>query len=210
MATLTALLDGTRNLLANAGETQHSDTSLTLYLNWALNDLVAYVATPSDVEYDGDGSTTTFTIPDNCYEIDLVHVEDEGYVAEIKLRPGVDIPTSNVAMAYQKRGSSIIFNEAPGSGKAVTIYYDGYYTELVDGGMTEIPRWAQEAVCYYAASSALAGKSAGAASIDQWDQQWDSGNPEHNPLARVAESYYASYLRIVTDHTHDPEIETWS
>lgn len=207
--TRTALLAATRQVLAGAGETQYTDDTLTECLNWGLNDLVAYCPDVSTVDYDDevDGVTTTFTLPDNIYRIDLVHVTNTGYVEEYDAKPGVGLPSSNAQVAYRRHGSNLVFNTAPDY--AVTVYYDAYYDELVEGGSVDIPRWAKEALAHYAASSALAGKSAGAAAIDQWDQAWDGGNPEHNPLARVSEQFYLRYLQVVLTHTQKHEIQTW-
>ena len=210
MITLAALQAATRTILANAGETQYSDDDLTLYLNWALNDFTGYCPKASTVDFDDevDGATMVFDLPDNVYSVDVVHVTNTGFIEEYKAMPGVGLPSSNAKLAYRVRGTQLVFNSAPSN--SFTVYYNSYYAKLVEGGSVGVPRWAEEALAHYAASSALSGKSAGSASIDQWDQQWDSGNPEHNPLARMAEQFYERYIQVVHAHTQSAEIDTWS
>jgi hypothetical protein len=207
--TLAALQQATRTILANAGESQYSDDELTLYINWALNDFTAYCPAVSDVDYTNevDGSTATFPLPDNVYSIDLVKVDSVGFIEEYDAKPGVGLPASNAKLAYRRRGGLLVFNTAPEN--PFTVHYDAYYDRLSEGTPANAPRWAEEALAYYAAAAALSGKSAGSASIDQWDQQWDSGNPEHNPLARMAEAFQERYIQIVHTHTQNAEIQTW-
>lgn len=213
MITLAALQQATRTILANAGETQYSNDDLTLYINWAFNDFVAYRPSVSEAEFSDevDGATAIFTMPDNLYEIDLVHVANIGFIEEYDAKPGVGLPASatGAQLAYRRRGSQLVFNVAPEY--SFTVYYDAYYKRLVEqADAANAPRWAEEALAYYAAASALSGKSAGAAAIDQWDQSWDSGNPEHNPLARMSEAFYERYIQSVHTHTQSAEIHTWS
>lgn len=51
------------------------------------------------------------------------------------------------------------------------------------------PRWLEEALLNYTASLALSQRAVSSGNIGQWDTKVDSGNPEDNPLLRLAEHY---------------------
>lgn len=72
----------------------------------------------------------------------------------------------------------------------VEIVYDKLWTELVDDAdIVPVPLWLEEALTFYAASSALAHLASASGDLSQWDTKIDSGNPEHNPLLKLSDFY---------------------
>ena len=183
----------------------------------AVNDaLSAFAAShtgvASDVTLTGDGTTYTFDLP-----TDMVDSENAGiYAVQWKEQewiyperfwwrvkwPATERSTTSKPKAYVlwPRGS-ISFTQIPGSGDAIILHYIAYYEEvLVVGDIIDVPRWAFEAIKCYVCSVTLSAAFAKSANIRQWNQREDSGEPEDNPLLRLAKYYMTRYFNLLTMH----------
>jgi hypothetical protein len=198
-----------QTLLASV-ETAVADADLLIYANWALDDLVKHVARPSDVDYEGDGTTRVFALPDDLYEITVIEWASGEYALEYTPVPGVELPTAAYAApAYWHNNGKLTWNTAPTT--SFTVYYNAYYARITDGGDSiPIPRWAEQAAAFYSGYLVLVSQSTESADIGQWDQKMDSGNPEHNPLARTAERWLRQYQRIIAQNAQQFTIPIWS
>ena len=74
---------------------------------------------------------------------------------------------------------------------SITIIYSGEYDEIV-GDDTDIlpgPEWLEEPLFLFVVARMIAHVSVSAGDISQWRTKVDSGNPEDNPLLRLADYY---------------------
>lgn len=72
----------------------------------------------------------------------------------------------------------------------VTVHYQAFYPDVTaDTDVLPIPVWLESAVFWYTCAEAMYHRGADVSTINQWDTKLDAGNPEHNPLLRVAEAY---------------------
>lgn len=195
--------------LLSSVQSSVAEDDLMIYANWALDTLTSKVQRPSDVIYEGDSVTTEFTLPDNLYEIRVIEWTSGEYAEEYIPVPGEELPTSaNATPAYWRDENQLTWNVAPTT--AFTVHYGAYWDRITgDDDEIAIPRWAEQAIAFYTGHLALLSQSAQSDDIGQWDQKMDSGQPEHNPLARAAQRWLAEYERIIESHVSSHTISTW-
>ena len=210
--TWTTLRNQIRDLLAQASTSDYTDAQLLIYANWALDDFTANqgFGQEKSLAVVADGTTTSFDAPADMIEVNSVKLSGGDYAEPYEPFPGSELPTSTsyTYTAYWMYANQLHFNEAPAV-SSFTLYYKAYYTAIAeDADSIAIPRWAEQAVAFYAGYVALSSQAVGSGDVRQWNQRQDSGNPEHNPLGKVAEQFYAAYLRICQAH-QSQEIPIW-
>jgi hypothetical protein len=160
----------------------------------------------------GDGETYEFDLPSDIIEdegtgLHAVHWKDNQWLEEVEYFPGMEwasttrsTTSSPVAYILWPQGK-ISFSRVPVSGQVVTLYYVAYYPRIEDDDtVITIPRWAEEPIKLYSAASAIEPASVKTGNLRQYGTRRDSGDPEDNPLLRLAEHYMQRYYRILADH----------
>lgn len=210
-ATLKAQIARTK--LSDPGYSQYSEA---LLLDAANDALIAFAAShtgvASDFELEGDGETYAYDLPSNIIEeegagIYAVHWKNNEWLQRLEYWPGNVWPSSSrsttsnpmayVLWPYRK----ISFTRIPADGQDITLHYVAYYDTIVDDdSVIDIPRWALEAIKLYAAAVALEPASTKAGRLGAYRSKRDAGDPEDNPVLRLAEHYLKRYWDLLAGH----------
>ncbi len=134
----------------------------------------------------GDSVTKTFALPGDLHAIDgMLDMETMAFVPQVQMRAGESFPANDRSWFLFPEGS-VTFATAP-SLKGITIYYGGLWTApLLDMDVLETPAHADLAMIYYAAAYCVLPEGNASADIRQYGTRVDSGNPEHNPKAKMS------------------------
>ncbi len=184
-------LDETSRLLGDPARATWDAERLLDGYNAALVALSSRLAVASASGWTGDGTTAIIPLPDNVLHesnvflysaVDLEWWEPI-YVSAGALQP--DIPagsSSSDKFYYQFPDGYLNLGHAPASGEVMTLYYFAYWDTVYRiTDVIAVPRWAREALRYYTAAYVMEADAVGASDLGQYDQDQDSGNPEHNP-----------------------------
>ena len=176
---------------------------------YAINDallLFAAVHTGKASTFDmtGDGSTTQFSIPENCVEHEGVSYvygvydsTDDAWLTKVEFFPGKPMQQG----FYSYPSGTLNINPAPDSGNALVGYYVAHYAQVVgDSSVISLPAWAFEAVKMYAAGRVLETQSSNFTTINNFRTKVDSGNPEHNPVLQLSKRYIDQFWDIINQH----------
>jgi len=183
----------------------------------AVNDaLLAFAAShtgvASDFDLEGDGETYQYDLPPDIIEeegagVYAVHWEENTWLARLEYWPGEAWPNTERSMSSNPMGyvlwptGKITFSRIPADEQVVTIHYVAYYSEVAnDDSLIAVPKWALEAIKLYAAATALEPASTKAGALGQYKSRREAGEPEDNPLLRLAEHYLKRYYEILAAH----------
>ena len=194
----------------------HSKYDEDLLLD-AVNDaLVAFAAShtgvASDFPIDGDGSTYEFDLPADIVEeegagIYAVYWTENTWLTKLEYWPGRAWSSTSRTTTSSPLGyimwptGKVSFSRIPANAQAVTLHYVAYYPTVVgDSSLITVPRWALEAIKLYAAAVSLEPASTKAGNLGQYKSRREAGQPEDNPLLRLAEHYLSRYNEILAAH----------
>jgi len=148
--------------------------------------------------YTGDGETTQFPLPGNAISVQgAYHVDDDVWLTEIDFFPGKSLEEGY----YIWPNGYINFNPYIDDTDVIRLYYNAYFPEIVsDSSEILVPQWAYEAIALYAAGRTLEDNSAQFSVLGQTRTRIDSGNPEHQPILRLAERYISQFYDLINQH----------
>jgi hypothetical protein len=139
------------------------------------------------------GSDGTLVLPTNLYQVQsLYYVDANKFIPRLFASPGKYFPTDydNIGWIDIPFGKLTV-QPNPAEGTEFVLYCICYWnvpeTEDDISFVIEAPRSAHAGLVYYAASHALVPRAVNSASIRQFNQRIDSGNPEDNPLKAEAD-----------------------
>ena len=172
----------------------------------------AHTGVMSDFQLTGDGTTYEFDLPGDIVEeegagVYAVHWEKNTWLPRLEYWPGEAWPNSTRTTSSRPLGyilwpqGKISFSRIPDSAQAVTVHYVAYYPEITsDATLITVPRWAREAIKLYVCAVAMEPASAKAGKLGQYKSRKEAGQPEDNPLLRLAEHYMRRYYDILNAH----------
>lgn len=138
----------------------------------------------------GDGTSVSFGLASDLYEIDaVVDVETGVILPRATLAPGIvrgaNMAGDNNWIEYPS--GTLLFSRALGSDKEVRVFYRAHWEkpESENDASFEltIPEFLEGAVAIYSAAYCMMPKAVETATVRQYATKVDSGNPEHNPMA---------------------------
>jgi len=154
----------------------------------------------STFDITGDGETTQFSLPGNCVDgriQGVYHTDDDIWLTKVDFFPGASLDLGY----YVWPNSLINFNPYIDEDDIMRLHYVAYYSEIAtDADVLSIPTWAIEAVALYAAGRTLEDHSAQYAQLGQVRTRIDSGNPEDQPVLRLAERYIQQFYDLINQH----------
>jgi len=183
----------------------------------AINDALtafaaAHTGVASDFGITGDGETYEFALPWDIVEeggagVYAVHWKQNTWLTRLEYWPGESwadtarSATSNPFGYILWPQGKISFSRIPADEQVVTVHYVAYYPEVsVDASVITVPRWALEAIKLYSAAVSLEPTSTKAGKLGQYKSRREAGEPEDNPLLRLAEHYMKRYYEILAVH----------
>lgn len=146
----------------------------------------------------GDGSTDSFALPDDLFEVQSVIVQSTGEVLpRAVFVPGAyhgeNIDPTNDWVLFPN--GYITFSKPLNSGEVYELWYTAFWQMPDDMNNLsvdlEVPRSVITGLTYYAAAYMLMPSAVGAAELRQFGTRPDTGTPEHNPV-RDAVTYLMS------------------
>lgn len=176
-------------------------------VNAALRALCSHTAKQVSVEFTGNGTTQSWSLPPvtdpltagplnspDWYEA-IWDDNLQNWLEPVRFAPGDDWVGGAPPGFYMWPHGTLNLTFAPESGKKIKVYYYAYWADVTVGTskIVEPPDWAWNAVLNYAAAYCLVPGSASAARIRQYNTQVDSGNPEHNPVLEQAKYHLEQY-----------------
>lgn len=198
MATLLDLRERIQRVISDPSGAQYSADLLNDGIVAALEAILPWVAKSSVEEFDTDGETLEFELPEDLYRINAVFDAETGvYIPQNILAagrsPGYDIETNQDWLEYPEGTLSLA--NAPASDGQVILYYSATWeVPADDDDDIEAPAWTHRAIVFYAASYAILEKASSASNIRQWNVQVDSGTPVMNPMRDASEHFYKRFL----------------
>lgn len=199
MATFAALVLDVREVVNdNIAPYTVADGLLLRYGNAALQ----WVATRHpQILYSEDMVVTAglATLPGLCIRPLAIYADGNTLLNEKQLTESGPKPKRNEWVRLQRDTVAI-----GGTVSTVSIAYESYYTALTDeeSEITLAPRL-EDALFHFVCARALAQRAVGSANLDQFDTRIDAGNPEHNPLARMAKDYMREAERILLSYAQE-------
>lgn len=195
---------------------EHKKYSADLLLDGVNDALCAFAAAhtgvASDVDVVGDGETYEFDLPADMIEeenagVYAVHWEQNTWLSRLEYWPGQAWPSNVRSSSSLPLGyilwpqGKVSFSRIPALDQVVTVHYVAYYDEVLDDDtVITVPRWALEAIKLYVAALALEPASTKAGALGQYKSRREAGEPEDNPLLRLAEHYMKRYHEILAAH----------
>jgi len=213
MTTTWTIQDGKlQRLLKDEAGTKFSEALREDGYNAALETFAAHTATASATTITGDGSTTAWSLPDNIIETDdsiegVWDQTDKEWLEPVRFVPGDQWTDSTPTSSSAPKGwyiwpeDTLNTTQVHASGDILKLYYYAYWNGVADGvDPIDVPRWALQALLYYAAAYCLAPGAISAANIRQYDTKADSGHPEHNPIFQQAKWFMQKYQEVLNRH----------
>lgn len=158
-----------------------SSFDLMRYFNYALDWAANRHAPLKHVSLEIDTATRVIALPDDAHRVLAVNAN------------GTNLEESGTYMPQYDEYSVISDTEMligdVGAKLAEVSYLGEYVWVLVDTDVIPGPRWLEEALLHYVVSRALSQRAASSGNISQWNTKVNSGDPEDNPLLRMAEHY---------------------
>ena len=192
---------------------KYSETLLLDAVNDALAAFAAaHTGVASDFAITGDGSTYEFDLPADIVEeegagVYAVHWKENTWLTRREYWPGTAWANTSRTTTSNPLGfvlwpqGVINFTRVPVSDQAITVHYVAYYPEVADDASSiTVPRWALEAIKLYVAAVALEPASTKAGTLGQYKTRREAGQPEDNPLLRLAQHYIKRYYEILAAH----------
>lgn len=160
-------------------------------INAALDAILPWIPKQAQSTITGDGSTTAFDLPDDCYEIEAVVSQDTGEtMSKVVFAPGVVFSdlTSTENLWILAPSNQIAFAKAPTDGCIYDLRYLCTWAKVSDttdlGTAIEPPDWTVVGLTLYATAYLLISSSLDTSNMRQFNTRVDSGNPEDNPIQR--------------------------
>lgn len=139
----------------------------------------------------GDGTTTTFSLPTQCYDIDAIVARTSGEaISKFVFAPGSIFGrlTTTENLWFYAPDNKVTFANPITSGELYDIHYLQPWAKITDDSMLldaiEPPDWTVPAMVIYATSQLLIAPSLDTSTLGQYKTRVDSGDPEDNPLQR--------------------------
>ena len=159
------------------------------------------VASVSDIT--GDGETTQFPLPSNAVDsvtnqvYGVYDVTNDKWLTEVSFLPNTHMENGY----YVWPDKNINFNPYVPNAYVYRVYYIAYYDVIVDDNSAiTVPGWAIEAIKMYAAGRTLEDQASTMALLGQFRTRVDSGNPEDQPILRLAQSYIQQFWEIINQN----------
>lgn len=195
-------------------EFKYSNAELLVYCGWALDHFADHTAVATATSFTIVDDVFEYDLPDNLFKDDPVDVTLTVFTAEsddtrVYLDP---IRFSDLVRLDNGEGFYVtpenrlkITKEDLGDATTLNLWYYAYYNSpSADSDLIAVPRWAYTALSYLIAAHALSGESLKSANIRQYNARPDTGQPEHNPLAKQQERYMKMYDTLLSKH--DPQM----
>jgi hypothetical protein len=151
----------------------------------------------------GDGETTQFPLPENCVDsgessvVGVYNVTDDIWLTQVRFFPNEQMQTGYYIWPQDK----INFAPFPTESYEYQVHYIAHYNPIVnDNSVISVPTWAIEAIKLYAAGRTLEDAASKMALLGQFRTKVDSGNPEHQPILRLAEMYIEQFWEVINQH----------
>jgi len=218
MASITwsAFRDGhIRPFLDDVDIADFTNPELLLYCTWALDDFTLWY--PRKRQMTLASGTKSFDLPEDFFRVDLVQWKRTDYywkfLEQIPRRPGYQFPSTEVdedslPVGYWVTDDKLYLGQT--AKVKFTLYYLAYWpTPSGDDDTIVVPRWARQALTYYASAMALLRKSVGNAKIRQWNRKEDSGKPTDEPLSPVVKYLLEQYKQVISDHVGVDDIQIY-
>jgi hypothetical protein len=204
------------SLARRLGDTTY-DTYSEALLKDAVNAALEQFATlhtgvASTFDLSGDGSTYEYSLPSDIIESEgaclyAVHWKDQIWLRRIEPFPSTEWPSTKRSTTSRPAGymlwpaSKINLTRTPEDGQTVELYYVAHYPEVVDDDtLITVPRWAREPVTLYCMAIAAESIAMDTGELAQYKSRRDSGDPEDNPLLRLAEHYIKRFYHLLSMH----------
>lgn len=133
---------------------------------------------------------TAYDLPSDCFDVEAVIDADTGYVyPRLLLVPGnrIEQLAEDNAWMLSPTGSITFIEETDND---LTLHYLANWPvpddTSEDTTVLEPPDCLKTGLMLYATAFCLVPGAQGAGELGQWKSKFDSGNPEHNPLMKVA------------------------
>lgn len=203
MTTFSDFYDKVLRAIYETDETGPSERLVLDGLAAAQEAILERVGKRSVADWEGDGTSTAFALPDDCYEIQGIREVDETgkLIPSAVLAPGAyfgDYPEDQNFLPYPE--GYVTLGKAPDDGDTVRLYYLAYWDlptvtgdNVDDDFVLEIPRKAERAVLFYTCAYCLLPEAVSASGLRQFNTRIDSGNPEQNPVERTVEFFLKLY-----------------
>jgi hypothetical protein len=151
-------------------------------------------------DYVGDGETTQFPLPSNAVEgkvRGVYDVDNDVWLTKIDFFPGEALDEG----FYLWPNTYINFSPAIPDTETLRVHYIAYYPEIEsDDDIIQTPAWAYEAIALYAAGRTLEDNSSQFSVLGQTRTRVDAGNPEDQPVLRLAERYIRQFYDLLNQH----------
>jgi hypothetical protein len=193
-----------------SGEFKYTNAELLVYCGWALDAFADHTAVATATAFDLVTDQDEYDLPENLFEDDPVDItltvfttESDGTRAYLDpIRYSEIVRLDNGEGFYVTNDNKLkITKEDLGDATVLNLWYYAYYNAPVaDSDPLPAPRWARTALSYLIAAHALSGESLKTATIRQYNARPDTGQPEHNPLAKQQERYLKMYREEIAKH----------
>lgn len=197
-------------LLKDVSDTAWSSELRLDGFNAALAAFAFHTAVATSTPWTADGVESSFAVPDNAVEgLSYLYLWDETeevWWRPVRLQPGSVTPdptplaTSEEMTYYEWPTGTISLGKVPAAGDFLIYYYAHYDPVVDDDSVIAVPLWAREALLHYGGAYCVRSASISRASIAQWNQKQDSGNPDHNPFLKPIDMFMNVYKRILAEH----------
>lgn len=184
-----------------------SDTELTDYLGFALDDLANHTARHVTWEYEAAGEVETVELPDDVLAVGPVWFPDRELLVKVDLEPGmlfndITVTSTSFPQGYYEWPDGVLnLTRTLGAGETLTVFYWGYYgVPDRDEKTLESPRWADEALYWYMLATAMTKPGVSEAMLNRFNTRRDQGQPEQNPVKKYAEYCLERYHGILNEH----------
>jgi hypothetical protein len=209
MATLAEAIAKVRRLCNDPGgaEPTFEDELVMDGILEALKAILPWTAKEATYTYSGDGSTSSFAVPEECYEIQAIYSNLlDTFIPRVGLFPGAgwqngESSTLDQNYFVEYPNDMISLSTPPGNSEDITIYYTKYWTEPEDSDEDlEPPPYAFAGILLFAASWILSTKATSAANIRQYGTKVDSGVPTQNPMLDMSKYYLQRFDMEMNRH----------
>lgn len=201
-----------RTVLKSTNEAQWSNEVLRDCVWWALDTFSAHTAVATSVTFDATG--TTYVLPDHLIEsvetAGLVYLLANGSRTYLPsyLEPGRD----DADLTFQEwPARQLVLASTPATGAQLVVHYFAAYNHpYADSDSLDVPVWAVPALAFMTGVHALTSVSVNAGNIRQWNDENDSGNPEHNPLLALQRHLLTLYDSHLTRYPRQDRQNFWT
>jgi hypothetical protein len=178
-------------MIGDAEGAVYQDDRLRDAINAALDAILQWIPKLGMTTFTGDGSTMSFALPSDCYDVEAIVAEATGEaLSRIVFAPGVVFSslTSTENLWIFAPSDQITFAKAIPDGSVYDVRYLSAWAKISDTTVPttaiEPPDWTVVGLTLYATAYLLTADSLDTANLRQYNTRVDSGNPEHNPIQK--------------------------